>query len=153
MTIICTDGKVMAADSLQLRGDYMVVNRDREKLFRMPDGSVVGMAGDASVIAATKKWMLAGEDYKELPDFPLADPDRAMKGLRLYPDGRCELFDGLLAPFETEVPAAIGSADEMAIALLGAGFKPERAVRECYKWCVSIGGEIRTMRPTRKRTR
>lgn len=140
----------MAADSLQLRGDHMVVNRNRQKLFRMPDGSVVGMAGDASVIAAVRRWMLAGEDYSAVPEYPRGDPERAMRGLRLYPDGRCELFDSLLAPFETELPAAIGAADEMAVALLGAGHSPAVTVGQCMRWCVYIGGKVRTMKPKRK---
>jgi hypothetical protein len=150
VTIICTDGRTMAADSLQIRGDHLVVDRDRRKLFRMPDGSVVGMAGDASVIVAVRRWMLAGEDYSKPPEYPRADADRAIKGLRLYPSGKVELFDSLLAPFEVPVPAAIGAADEMALALLGAGISPERAVRECMKWCVWIGGKVRTMKPKRK---
>lgn len=144
MTIICTDGKTMAADSLQLRGDHLVVNRNRRKLFRLPDGSVVGMAGEASLIEATRKWMLAGEDYDAVPRAP---GDIQMRGLRLYPDGRLELFDQLFCPFATEVPAAIGAADEMAVALLGAGLSPAHAVRECMKWCVWIGGAVRTMKP------
>lgn len=150
MTVIATNGKIMAADSLQVRGDHFVVNRNRQKLFRMPDGSVVGMSGDAATIAAVRRWMLAGEDYDKPPEYPLADDDRAIKGLRLYPDGRVELFDGLLAPFEVEVPAAIGAADEMAVALMGAGLNPGRAVRECMKWCVWVGGKVRTMKPKRK---
>jgi hypothetical protein len=137
----------MAADSLQLRGDHLVVNRNRHKLFRMPDGSVVGMAGEASVIAATKRWMLAGEDYDQCPRLPA---DLQMKGLRLYVDGRVEMFDQLLAPFATETPAAVGAADEMAMALLGAGLSPARTVREAMKWCVYIGGAVRTMKPKRR---
>jgi hypothetical protein len=147
VTIVCTDGKVMAADSLQLRGDHLVVNRNRRKLFRMPDGSVVGMAGEASLIEATKRWMLAGEDYDHPPRAPA---DILMKGLRLYPDGRVEMFDQLFAPFATEVPAAVGAADEMAMALLGAGIKPAQTVRECIKWCVYVGGPVRTMKPKGK---
>jgi hypothetical protein len=152
VTLVCTDGKVMAADSLQLRGEYFVVSRTRQKLFRMPDGSVVGMAGDASVIAAVRKWLLDGEDYDATPAYPRADPDRMMKGLRLYPDGRCELFDSLLVPFDTELPAAIGSADEMAVALMGAGLAPAATVTQCMRWCVYIGGKVRTMKPTKRKT-
>ncbi len=146
MTCICTDGKTMAADGQSSRMD-MIVGLRRTKLHRLPDGSVVGMAGDGGLIELALEWFRNGEDTSEIP----ATRGQDFCALILRPSGRVDLLDGLFVRYRAEAPAAIGTGDQMALGALLAGATPREAVKLVASRCTTVGGRITEMAPTRRK--
>ncbi|MEJ7831308.1 MAG: hypothetical protein WKF79_00195 [Nocardioides sp.] len=146
MTCIATDGKTMAADGLLMRDD-LIVTTARRKLFHAKDGSVVGCAGDGAAIALAREWFKSGEPKDTIP--VLRGQDFA--ALILRRDGRVELLDGLFTTYDCEAPATLGSGDAFALGALHAGATPRRAVEIACLTCATVGGTVRTMKPTKRK--
>ena len=142
MTVICTDGRVMAADSQSSRDDIIVCSRG-EKLWHAPDGSICGFAGDGAAIRLARDWMEKGECPDSIPSLRGQD----FKGLVLRPDGRLEFLDGLFVFYPAEAPAAIGSGDLAALGAMLAGASPKQAAEIAARLVNTVGGPIRTGKP------
>jgi len=113
----------MAADT-QCTGDYIV---RLQKVFRLPNGGVVGMSGKLTQSYSAVKWMLDGEQ---------GDPP-VFKGaslLIMQPDGSLSMVDDEFPaiPIMDKV-AAIGSGAQAAMLAMTEGATAAGAVRKAAK--------------------
>ena len=130
----------MAADSRSSR-DGLIVQDNRRKLRRGPDGAIWGFAGDNAAIELAHDWISKGEDPAIIPSLK----GQEIGGLCLRPDGRLYLLDGLFTPVEIGAPAAIGEGEVAALGAMIAGASPKKAARIAAMLITSCGGPIRTM--------
>lgn len=110
----------MAGDT-QCSGDYTM---RLQKVFRLPDGGVVGMAGKVAEAYAAVKWLLEGEQG-EAPKFKggcllILSPD----GLLWYADDQFPAVPLL------DKMAAIGSGSQAAMVAMRAGASAAEAVKK-----------------------
>lgn len=152
MTVIATDGKVIAADSRTCSGD-LVLNDATRKLVRCKDGSVAGVAGEATSCALVREWLVAGEDMSAIPDHP-RHPDEEggsrFKALILRPGGRLQFMDAAFTAIDAQPPFAIGSGGDVALGAMLAGKSAEQAVKIAMRSVTSCGGSLCYMKPKRK---
>lgn len=142
MTCIATDGRSMAADGRALIGE-LITTDERVKTLTTTDGSIVGVAGDATSGALVREWFEKGEDRACIPAVkPGEEPGSPFEALVLRPDGRVELFDWNFTPTLMALPAAIGSGREVAIGAMMAGKTPAEAVALVCQRVASVGGKI-----------
>lgn len=135
MTTIATDGKSMAGDGLACVED-MATTFDRVKVERLPDGALLGCAGDSSEIRAFKKWLIEGGKHPRLREFC---------ALLLREDGVLLYYGEREDPSAMGLPAAIGSGCAIAIGAMEAGASPEKAVHIAAKRDLGTGGTITTL--------
>lgn len=125
MTVIASDGKTMAADGLEAEDSGYIVNKDAVKILRMPDGSIVGGAGDAYATAAVFQWFTEGELDDNRPELGM-DKDSPFEMLVLREDGNLFTMDNRFTLIEARRPYAIGVGDQMARAAMLLGLEPYR---------------------------
>lgn len=133
----------MAADSRTTR-DGLIVSDKARKLWRGPDGAIWGFAGDGGAIALFRDWVGKGEDPACIPALRGQD----VSALCLRPSGKLYLFDALFTPLEIGPPAAIGTGEVAALAAMIQGASPKRAAQIATMICTTVGGPVRTMKPT-----
>lgn len=113
----------MAADT-QATGDYIC---RVQKIFRLPDGGVVGFCGMTTRGYAGAQWMANGE---------VGDPPK-IKGawlLILRPDKSIWLVDGEFPAYPLlDKHAALGAGGQAAMAAMNAGASPVDAVKAAAK--------------------
>lgn len=135
MTTIATDGMSLAGDGRATRGD-VISGGDRKKVHRLPDGSIIGVAGrtrDAERVVRS----LMNNPHK--PEEVRGD----YTVMRLYPGGELWVHeDTLTAPMQMKPPFAIGSGWVAALGALMAGADSRQAVKIASKLDVHTGGKI-----------
>lgn len=152
MTCVATDGKTMAADSRTTQGDLITCERT-PKLFRAPDGSVVGCAGARPACQLVHEWFAAGGDLANVPTLHeiADDPGSPFEALVLRPDGTVQRLDWDWCFTTDDVPAAIGSGAQVAIGAMLKGANPEQAVRLAARRVATVGGPVHTLRRSRRK--
>jgi len=123
MTTVAAKAGEMAADT-QCTWDYSI---RVQKVFRLKDGGVVGMAGNAGRGYAAAQWMVNGEE---------GEPPK-MKGASLLimrPDGSLWVADDEFPAFPLlDKEAAIGSGAQAAMLAMRAGASAGDAVKQVAK--------------------
>lgn len=122
----------MAGDGLACV-EGMATTFDRVKVLRLPDGSLLGCAGDSCEIASFRRWLADGGKHPRL---------KAFAALCLRPDGSLDYYAEGPEPSKMGLPAAIGTGEQIAIGAMEAGASPGRAVRIASKRDPHTGGEI-----------
>lgn len=136
MTTVACDGKTMAADGLVTRGNMIVAERAR-KVRRLPDGRIVGFAGEVPAAEAFVEWLREGGKFPAL---------RGFTGMVLEPSGCIFLYEGNGIPIPTDGVQAIGSGAPHALTAMDCGKSPAEAVRLAAKRDSATGGRILTLR-------
>lgn len=125
----------MAADSATSVGDARVVGR-QQKVFRLPDGSLVGFAGTTADALAAVHALL---DNPYTPENTQGDYTL----LRLRPNGKLWCYEGRLdRPFPVTMPHAIGSGMDFALGALLHGADATEAVKIACKLDIYSGGKV-----------
>jgi hypothetical protein len=140
VTTIACDGKVMAADGLVTNGNDIAVEFDEKKIWRLPDGSILGAAGSTDGCEAIRRFLSNADEKLET----VAEFD----AIRLMPDGSGLSYSDKGGEKSTRCtwPATLGTGGSIALGALLAGASPRRAVEiACQRDCGS-GGKIRTLR-------
>lgn len=143
MTTIATDGCTIAADGMS-QHHGTIVRTTAQKLHRLPDGSVIGGAGEVTLLNRAIRAIRDGEKGGEhlVGEYSL---------LRLHPSGRVDLYDGTgtLDPLIMDGPSAVGSGMDFALAAMKAGASAQRALRIASELDPHTGGRVRsiTLRP------
>lgn len=140
MTVIATDGYSIASDTRAAQ-DGLIIQRPWHKLHPLPDGSVVGSAGDSELGVLFLDWLESGEESSARPDW--SDEDFA--AMRLYPDGTIMVYTAHCVPEPVPAPFAIGSGHKLALGALEAGASPLRAVEIACIYDASCGIPIDTV--------
>lgn len=121
-TIACRDGE-MASDT-QATGDYVL---RMQKVHRLPDGGVVGMAGKLTEAYTAARWLLDGEQG-EPPEF------KGGSVLIMRPDGSLWMADDKFPAFPLlDKVAAIGSGGQCAMLAMSQGMTAVAAVKAAAK--------------------
>ena len=140
MTTVATDGVTMACDGLSTFHGA-IIRRNSNKISRLKDGSLFAAAGDSQEGQAVEAWLNNGAVKEEWP--PVDDVDVMV----LRPDGTVITYDKWSKGFgdEVELPFAIGSGYQYAIAAMDLGASPERAVQAAMKRDPNTGGTLRVV--------
>jgi ATP-dependent protease HslVU (ClpYQ) peptidase subunit len=143
VTVICWDGKTLAADKAGTNAGYA---RTVTKIYRVP-GGLVGFAGDGSRAMDLLEWFRAGRDPLKAPAYPefqktddavgcifIADDGKSYSYLHSpYPELRQDKFD------------AIGSGRDYALAAMYLGHDARKAVEVACALDNSCGKGIDTL--------
>lgn len=141
MTIVCWDGKTLAADRM---GDAGGLKRSTTKIFRF-DGGLFGSAGSASRGAELFAWITAGADPAAVPAFQLS-PDEYQSAMVVRSDGTVWIYGCSAHPFRMEDPFhAIGSGRDFAIAAMHLGHTAAQAVEVASLFETGCGNGIDTL--------
>lgn len=134
MTTIAFDGKSVAADKL-CGGRYTV-----PKLWRLPDGSVIGGAGDYDQIVEVVAWISEGAAEDRKPRFP-DDRENGSDILLVESDGKAFwlTWPYLRKVQITEKFEAIGSGSEFALGAMAMGASAQRAVQIASRFDPNTG--------------
>lgn len=138
MTTIATDGICMAGDGQMTgteNGDAAIYSYEAVKVHRLPDGSIVGIAGDVKTVFAFLEW-IRGDRGK---DFYISDRDWA--ALHLTRDGVL-LYAGVGTPVQVPGRFAIGTGRHFALAAMDMGASPRGAIEVASHRCSATGGTI-----------
>lgn len=137
-TIVYRDG-VMASDSQAQRAGWVLPGAS-QKIWRRPDGALLGLTGDYAEGLRLVRWCLEEED-------PETQPTADSAVLRALPDGSVVIFEGggrddLGRPDF----AVVGSGLPVALGALQMGAGAIRAVETACLHDPYSGGEVRWLR-------
>lgn len=122
MTTIATNGISMACDGMRCRNDT-IVEMDAVKIKCIGDGSIVGCSGASADIVRFIEWL----NSNKASDRPKIEEHFA--ALVLKSDGSCSYYhEPHLEELPAQLPTAIGSGMDFAIAAMDAGKTPFEAV-------------------------
>lgn len=135
MTTIAWDGTMFAADRMLDNGG---LKSNVVKVFRLPDGSVVGGAGDSILIRKRIDWLKNGAVDTDFPHS--AKDDQSASLLRVLSDGKILLYmdDYLPLPIE-DAFYAIGSGRDFALAAMLLGESAKKAVEVASHFDTNTG--------------
>jgi ATP-dependent protease HslVU (ClpYQ) peptidase subunit len=129
----------MSGDGYTTKGDT-IVGHDDEKVFRLPDGKIVGGSGDVVNIAHFIEWIqedVTDEGPKLSKNF---------EALVLHPDGKLYHYDNRLTPSLCLGHSAIGSGGDFALTAMDMGGDSKKAIEMAILRDLSTGGKITTLK-------
>lgn len=140
MTIICWDGKVLAADT-QATDNSIVMHKNAQKIVRVDEYFVAG-AGATADIQKLREYI---RESKNGSDKAVAYPKMGDMGALVFncQTGYMSLYvtEGL-AETDLAPPVAIGTGREVAYGALDAGATAQKAVQVCIDREIYCGGRI-----------
>ena len=125
MSVIAWDGKTLAADK---RTTYATSIATTTKIERMPDGALVGCAGNASLSMAVRAWFRDGRHPEKFPQAQ-REASTNVDVLCIEPDGRVHVYQ--LSPFPVVVEdkwMSFGCGSNYALAAMYLGKTAAEAV-------------------------
>lgn len=141
MTTIAYRDGIMAADTQTTAGD--IDRGSCQKIWRLSDGSLLGIAGQIGFEDAVMEWIAAGARWQDRPIMP---EGATVFGLLIKPNGSAAVFSKEFVLQRIEGPFhAQGSGNELAIGAMGFGATAAEAVAVAMKFDVYTGGRITTL--------
>lgn len=136
MTVVVWDGNMLAADRMAVSGGtkYAV-----QKIFRLPDGSLVGVSGCLPRATAVVEWLKNGAVPS---DYPQGGGDAEwVTVLHIRVDGSAVRYEHIGHPIPLlTTPHAIGSGRDYALgAMLASGCGAARAVEIAIELSADCG--------------
>lgn len=139
MTVICWDGKTLAADKRMSFGTSFVTVT---KIHRI-DGKLVGFSGDSAQGRSCIQWVRDGMKREEYPSLQKSTPGSL---LVIQPDGAIHYFGNTPDPMVIEeICFAIGCGSEYADAALYLGKTAREAVEVAIALDSGCGNGIDTL--------
>ena len=152
MTTIAFKDGIMAADSLATSDDF-VASAQVQKLFRLPTGALLGVAGDSD----TRDLVAFFSSLKKQDELPSRD---TLANLRtdaafLFARAKDKLLCGVIqqingtwcaALYPRHQYSATGSGRDFAMGAMGFGASAVSAVKVAIKFDPSSGGRVRMLR-------
>lgn len=137
MTTIATDGKIMAADTMEMTS--FILQHEGTKLKKV-GGIVYGISGSDTPAEMYLDWVAEGcpQDNK-----PVTNDGWTVIFVK---DGTSWLVDELLRPVSAGLPFAIGSGSVAAMAAMLCGKTPAQAIKIAMMLDAGTGGKVRTMK-------
>lgn len=133
MTTIACDGRMMAGDG-QVTCDNTVHDLNCVKVFRLNDGSIVGMAGAPYFHEQAVEFLNGKRDSIDFGEH--------FEALILVPDGFCFCMDEKGRKSAQSVPCASGSGADFALAAMRMGRNAKDAVALAAEFDICTGGTI-----------
>lgn len=142
MTTIAYRNGVLAGDTME-SFDRTIMPYAVRKVFRLPDGTLLGATGTAEACEVVRRALAKGSPLPKLED---------VEAVRVFKANHIEVFEGHLwrrvhAPFY-----ALGSGCDVALAAMYAGATAREAVAIAVKMDTATGGRVQTVALRRKRT-
>ena len=142
MTCIAWDGKTLAADK---RTNYATSITTTTKIERMPDGALIGCAGNAAKSAALRAWFRDGRAVEKYPAAQLVD-ETTVDCICIEPDGRCHVYQSTPHPVLIEERFfSFGCGSNYALAALYLGKTAREAVEVACALDSGCGNGIDTL--------
>ena len=138
MTTIATDGITMAGDGKAVN-DHIVMSLETRKVFRLPDGKVIGIAGSAAKAEYLVKHY--GTDT-EIPESMFEDVDMVI----IDGTDQVVIHEGSYVAITLRAPVAIGSGRQLALGAMLAGQSPRASVAIAAQKDIFTGGTIRSLK-------
>ena len=123
----------MAGDGL-VTSNGTVFSTDFQKVTKLKDGRIVGVAGTAFNVRPFVDWLENGGDLPEL--------EENFDAIVLYPDGSSFSYNEKGRCIPEPAPTAVGSGRELAIGAMLAGASALKAVTLAAQRDIATGGEI-----------
>jgi len=118
MTVVAWDGEMLAGDK---RTNFGGLHGTTTKVHRLPDGSLVGCAGNTAQIAEVVHWLGAGAEPDKMPAIQ-RDAKECVSALVIRPDGKVLQYENTPHPIRIENKTwAIGSGRDFAMAAMYLG--------------------------------
>lgn len=127
----------MAADG-QVASQGTIVSNARQKLHRLPDGSLFGSSGRTIDGLAVARWLSHGGKPPKV--------EQEWTALQLMPSGQVMFWTDALFPVPIDAPAATGSGMDFALGAMLAGKSPRQAVAIACRLDEGSGGKICELR-------
>jgi|HubBroStandDraft_6_1064221.scaffolds.fasta_scaffold04429_11 hypothetical protein len=145
MTIIVWRGDEMCCDTGVWASDYVTTHETMDKVIRLPDGSLLGSAGEVWAIQVHAEWARAGFPEDKKPEPP--ENRDAFGAILVTPNGDAFLIDHKFHREKLDSPfAAEGSHGEFAYACLLAGCSAAETVALAIKHTSHCAGRVVTHR-------
>ena len=142
MTCVAWDGKTLAADKL---GVYGNVKNTLTKIYRMPGGELVGVAGDICFCMSLIEWVKGGRVPADFPEHG-RDKDDWQPLLVIELDGTTSLYERTPYPIRSEQRClAYGSGKEYAMAAMHLGKTAREAIEVAIALDIGCGIGIDTL--------
>ncbi len=138
MTTIACDGKSIAGDC-KVTGNGMIHSVTTPKVFKLANGSVVGISGTVYFYSEAVRF-LNGE-------LDAIDFGNEFEAIILHADGRAECMDGKGRRYEQPSPCATGSGTAAALAAMAMGADAAQAVRISMAIDMGTGGALTVLTP------
>lgn len=140
MTVIAWDGKTLAADRMmEMGGGKFPIT----KIQRLPDGTLIGSAGDTPRSMQLAEWVGGGCAAGQLP---APQGDMYARVLHITADGKVVIYANNDQPIIVEQPfMAIGSGQDYANTAMHLGYSAQQAVAIACELCASCGMGIDTL--------
>lgn len=139
MTVIATDGRTMAGDTLATCKGYLMSRAP--KVHRLKDGRIVGASGPTTECRMLVRWLDEGGEKPCLGE--------EVTALILNPDGTVDWVDNKFEILtDQELPAAIGCGGDLAVGAMLAGASPYEACMLAATRQMDVGGEITVLERT-----
>ncbi len=145
MTVICTDGVSVAADTLMVLGGERQVGHSKIKATRTAAGAqaILGFSGTAGLVDALEKWWRDGADPAAAPR--LGGDCHWSLLVMSKRDGLTYYSDNVPYPLVVLPPFAIGSGADYAMGAMKHGASPRQAAEIACELCVSCGGPVQVL--------
>lgn len=138
MTTVAYKAGVLASDTRATSNGSVINPGHHPKTFRLPDGSMLGVAGDVSQCQQLINAMMRQSRPPELNE---------CEAVLVLTDGSVHSYEGSVwTPVEGTDFYAIGSGWIPACVAMRLGASAEHAVRIAMEFDACSGGEVRTMK-------
>ena len=141
MSIVCSDGKTIAADGLTTFGDEWAM-RPSVKI-KVVNGCIYAYAGILAMRDVITEWYSARVDYGNPPKSPEKDAWTLL--VIDQTETHYHVDSNTPWPIVVDVPYAMGSGDRYALGALHAGATPREAVEIACKLSISCGPPIQEL--------
>lgn len=144
MTVICTDGASVCADTLMTLGTERQLGHSKLRAAKSRSGAsaILAVSGSAAVVDALAAWWSAGA---KPGDAPKLGPDASWTLLVVTTGGMSFYSDRVPYPLSVAPPFAMGSGGDYALGAMKHGASPKRACEIACELDTSCGGPIETM--------
>jgi ATP-dependent protease HslVU (ClpYQ) peptidase subunit len=133
MSTIAFDGTIIATDSQVTDGAF--VFGSMQKLYYLKGGAIVALCGSLSLYSAVVDWLDGGVK----PEIKEGDN---LNGIIVHPDGTFFEISSQLRIFETCIPWAGGSGQNIALAAMRCGKNAAEAVALACEMDIYSGGPV-----------
>lgn len=146
MTTIAYDGRYVVADGRSTVGNLVTGKKARKiwvidlTMNGFTEKAIFAGAGSYQSISIVRSH-LEREDFLMAEVVPELEPN-SFSGLVVLQDGRCYVLEDRIVPMEQEVPTALGSGTDYAMAAMTMGKSAIEAVKVACELDVYSGGDI-----------